>query len=587
MPGIVEQLVGSMLGEYRIERLLGQSPLGAAYLAVQPERGLKVMVTTFNFPEGQAIPERDQFRSRFAREGAALTRLVHAHVLPIYAFGEQPGYLYLVTAFVKEASLGQTLKQNTRFTPQQVLHVLKQLAAGLDYVHSQGITHGMLSLANIVMGSDLHVGIAGFGLRTMLEIHGNAQSTRPLAHLSSSLGAFLGSPEYISPERVLGLPIDARADIYALGVMLFALLSGEQPFRGTTPLDIALRRLQQPAPPVHAACPAVPEAFDLVIGRALERDPARRFSSAGELAQAIERVVTAQDAAHIVKMPASDQAANPGAPLTLPPTVNWFDEQLTPSGRWQVAPMSGAENIQPVPSAMPGGIASFTGEGAASLAGVDPFTWWSASSGAQKMSQSTPATLSRRSPLRLRSARSQTRARPGRQERRKMVTLLITGAVSVSALTVGGITFANLTRSMNQSRQLANAPDSDPTGAPVPTGSARQTPGVTTTPPAHTGTVIGSATLAVNSAQAFTNPADGVGSLLIHLTNGTFVACERTCPHKGVAVDYDPKSKMLVCPAHNAIFDPRHGFSHVSGPGSGPLTRVTVHANGDGTITTL
>ena len=702
MPG-TEQLISKMLGDYRVERLLGQSQLGAAYLAIEPERGIRAMVTTFNLPEGLAGREREQFLARFARESAVLTRLAHAHILPIYAFGEQPGYLYLVTAFVKEASLGQTLKQNTRFTPQQTLDVLRQLASALDYAHSQGITHGMLSLANVVVNAQLEVGIAGFGLRTMLEMHGNHQSARPLAHLSSPQGSFLGSPEYISPERVLGLACDTRVDIYALGVMLFTLLSGVQPFRAATPLDIALQRLQQPTPRVHLACPSVPEAFDLVIGRALERDPARRFQSAGELALAFERVIKTQNVAQQVSpspksrpspdeqatMPPSNQFS-PDAQMTMPPTINWFDDQVTPSGRWQVAPPLGAASMQALnsaPALLPGsGILASSPYGTdkinaspdspatstsprnfapspygtekmsattnssatsmgpknfapspyatekpglpekvqapagapaplskpqgASLSGIDPFAWWSSHASGRKSLPAASPTPARRISLRQTGPGS----RPDQQGRRKVIALAITGVAAAGALSIGGLTFAHLTQSVKQSSGLANAPTVAPTagntqpttGAQLtnhagahPTSSTKAKPTsnagakptaaptkAATKAPTHTGTVIGSTTLAANSSKIFTNPADGASSLLIRLANGTFVACERACTHQGVPVDYDPGSKMIICPAHNAVFDPANGFNHVSGPGNGPLPRVTVRANGDGTVTT-
>ncbi|HEY0756872.1 MAG TPA: protein kinase [Ktedonobacteraceae bacterium] len=651
MPDI-DQLSGGMLGDYRIERLLGQSQLGAAYLAVELARGSQAMVTTFHFPEGLAAQEREQFRARFSREGAALTRMVHAHIVPIYAFGEQQDYFYLVTAFVKEASLGQKLKQSTRLQPQQTLHVLKQLAAGLDYAHSQGVVHGMLSLANVVVDERLAASIAGFGLRTMLEIHGNGQSARPLGHLSSAQGAFLGSPEYIAPERVLGLACDARVDIYALGVMIFALLSGVQPFRAATPLDIALQRLQQPTPLVHALCPTLPEAFDLVIGRALERDPARRFTSAGELVAAFERVLNTQDLAQRVSAPAIGQIAI-DAQLTMPPTVNWFDEQVTPSGRWQVVPSIGTEHMRALNSApaVPpvlgpvyntenmrdslsasavvsrarnlatspqsaeivrasnpppagAGIRAFPSESlathsaaqglpadaqrrvlppqasGASLSGIDPFAWWSSHAGGRKQPPPAAPTPARRISLNLALPGSREHSQSDQQGRRKVLTLAVTGVVAAGVLSIGGLTFARLTQSVKQSSQRANAPATVSSINP-----AAQPTRASTTVPTHTGAVIGSTMLAVNKAQVFNNPTDNVSSLLIRLANGNFVACERTCTHKGVAVNYDSRSQMIICPAHGAIFDPKNGFSHVSGPGNGPLTRIVIHVNGDGTIT--
>jgi Rieske Fe-S protein len=188
-----------------------------------------------------------------------------------------------------------------------------------------------------------------------------------------------------------------------------------------------------------------------------------------------------------------------------------------------------------------------------------------------------------------------------------VITLAIAGVAAAGALTIGGVTFAHLTQSVKKPSALASAPTAPPTVSHTqptvgtqPTNSPHTKPttkptskpttaptkAATKAPPTHTGTVIGSTSLAANSSKTFTNPADGASSLLIRLANGNIVACERSCTHQGVPVDYDPGSKMIVCPAHNAVFDPANGFNHVSGPGNGPLPRVAVRANGDGTITT-
>ncbi len=292
----VDQLVGRTVGEYQIEQLLGQGQLGTAYLARQRSQGRTAIMTLFNFPEGISARERDQIPTHLAQERATLVRLTHPTIPPVYDLGEHAGSLYLVTAFAKGTSLAQVLKDQGRFTPQQTLGVLKQVAAGLDYAHSQGAVHGILSLSNVLISDELTVQLTGFGLRTLLEVHAHTQNRQPQAHLFSRSGIFLGSPASISPERVLGQPADARSDIYALGVMLFELLSGIPPFRGVTPLDMALQHLQQPVPSAHAVCPDVPEALDLVISRTLEGDPAKRYQRAGESAAAFERVFTILEA---------------------------------------------------------------------------------------------------------------------------------------------------------------------------------------------------------------------------------------------------------------------------------------------------
>jgi serine/threonine protein kinase len=656
----VDQLEGRTLGEYQIERLLGHGQFGAAYMARQLSQGRPVMITMFNFAEAPSAREYDQFASRFAEERATLVRLTHPHILPIYDFGEQSGYLCLVTAFVKGASLGQVLKQQGRFTPYQTLNILKQLAAGLDYAHSKGAVHGILGLSNVLISTDLTVQIAGFGLRTMLEVYGNRQNTKPQASLFSTSGTFLGSPEYVSPERVLGKPVDAPSDIYALGVMLFELLSDTLPFSGANPLDIALKRIQQPVPSVHEVCSDVPEALDLVMSKALERDPAKRYQRAGDIAALFERVLTILEAMPRATDSGTHQLAQ-GPQLTLPPTVNWFEEAGIPSGKWQLLPpivtghmpvVTSSPSIQktawdgvgsgqmkltgtatqpdsstemvPVNEALP----PPAGSRPDSLAGADPFAWWSATSRRPGVPPPASGTFIQRSPQRPASSNPRPRRRPAQQDRRKLVKLMALGTAGV--ITVSGISFTHFVQSLKQSPSpIANvpttgstaptttqgntptagptrgtqntpAPSKSPTAKPspsatngaqpTPTPRPTQPPQPTPTPtPSHTGTVIGHTNMPKNSSVSFTNPADGQGSFLIHLGNGNWVACERACTHVGVPVNYDPGSGKLVCPAHGAIFDPSNGLSYVPGsgpPGLSPLHNVTIRVNSDGTITT-
>jgi Rieske Fe-S protein len=197
---------------------------------------------------------------------------------------------------------------------------------------------------------------------------------------------------------------------------------------------------------------------------------------------------------------------------------------------------------------------------------------------------------------------------------------LAAGVATAGVLTVGGVTLAQLMQNKQQSSApLTNtatnhtttnkpyhttttttankttkgaaatntkaAPAAQTKAAATPASAATQPP--TATPaPAHTGTVLGYTSQAVNSSQNFTNPTDGQPSLLIRLPNGTFVASERACTHQQVLVNYDPVSQMIVCPAHGSVFDPANGFSRVSGPAMAPLKAVAIRMNADGTITT-
>src|SRR5579859_1846843 len=261
----IDQLVGRPLGEYQVEKLLGRGELSTVYIAHKPaQSGQKVMVIVFNPPEGVSAQKYQQFSLRFAQEGATLVRLKHPNILPIYDFGELSGYPYLVTALVKGVSLNQLLQQQGRFTLPQTLDILKQMASALDYAHSSGVVHGTLSIPNILINQASTVQVISFGIKTAVEANRGMQNEKPA---------------------------DAHSDINALGTILYELLSGTPPFDGANPSTIALQRLLQPVPSIHARCPDLPEALDLVLSKALEQDPAKGYQHAGDIVFAFEHVL--------------------------------------------------------------------------------------------------------------------------------------------------------------------------------------------------------------------------------------------------------------------------------------------------------
>lgn len=644
----VDQLEGQTLGDYTVERLLGRGKLSTVYLAQQRSQNRTAMVTTFTIPESLSTPARERFTTRFIQVGSALVSLNHPHILPIYDCGVHFGSPYLVTSFVKGGSLAQVLKQQPRFTPEQALDMLKQMAEGLDYAHSKGVVHGILNPANILVSNGQVLQLTGFGLKQMLQMQGIEEYHHPQAHLISIAGTFLGSPEYIAPECVLGASVDARTDVYSLGIMLFELLSGSPPFTGTEPLEIAAKRLQQPVPSLHETCHDLPAAYDLILYQALEREPEKRYKYAGEIARAFERVKkvlegAAKDSGTVHKQTTMHSE------MTLPPTVNWFDEEIVPTRKWQLMPpvvtgqlaavqgypqetstssstngMTRAmEEKQVSRSVTVPGIPFVTDSQNPVDAATDPFVWWSATS--TKTARQTPGTFARSATKRPTGLNANARRKASVKGRRQVVVGLLAGTGVVGILGIGGISFAHFIESMKQSQpgnmqsalsnpsptqgttpaathgtQKTPTASSTPKAQPSPTKGTQPTPGSTPqptqspptptpTPPQHTGTVIGYTNQATNSGKNFTNPADGNGSTLVHLSNGNFVACERQCTHEGVNVNYDPGSQKLVCPAHNAVFDPANGFSQVpgSGPsGLSPLPKVSIRVNADGTITT-
>jgi serine/threonine protein kinase len=641
----IDQLIGKTLGDYEVERLLGRGKLSAVYMAQQRSQNQAVMITTFLLPELLSTQARERFNTRFYQIGASLVRLNHPHILPIYNFGVQFGFPYLVTSFIKGGSLAQVLKQQSHFTPEKTLEMLKHMAAALDYAHSQGVVHGLLNPANILVNNEQDLQVTGFGLKHMLQMQGIEESYHPQAPLFSIAGTFLGSPEYIAPECVQGLPIDARTDVYALGIMLFELLSGSPPFTGKDPLDIATKRLQQPVPSLHELCPDLTAAFDLIFNQVLEREPEKRYQHAGELASAFERVLKILEGA--AKAPtALNNQVTLHSQITLPPTVNWFDEEIVPNRKWQLKPPvitghlvavkassqetmtspsireNGTSNWQLKPPVVTDHTQAVTPVAASEKTisteppgspgdTTDPFAWWSATSA--KTTAPTPGTFARNATNRPTNFNANKQRKASIKGRRRVVVGLLAGGGVVGILGIGGISFAHFINSIKHSQPgntgsalsttsqgttrtsthgtqqtptTSKTPQSQasPTHKIQPTPKPTQPPQPTPTP--QTGPVIGSTSQPVNTSKSFRNPADGNGSLLIHLPNSNFVACEMACTHEGVNVYYDAGTHQLVCPAHGAIFDPANGFSVLQGPANTPLPGVSIHVNGDGTITT-
>jgi serine/threonine protein kinase len=512
----VDQLVGKTLGDYKVERLLGRGKLSAVYMAQQRSQNRTVMITTFTIPESLSAPARERFTTRFTRVGSALIKLNHPHILPIYDCGVQFGSPYLVTSFVKGGSLAQVLKQQPRFTPEQALEMLKQMAAGLDYAHSQGVVHGILNPANVLVSNEQVLQVTGFGLKQMLQMQGIEEYNHPQAHLFSMAGTFLGSPEYIAPECVLGTLVDARADVYSLGIMLFELLSGSLPFTGTDPLEIATKRLQQPVPSLHETCPDLPAAFDLILYLALEREPEKRYKSAGEIARAFERVQKVLEGA-AKDSPALHKQTTMHSQITLPPTVNWFDEEIVPTRKWQLMPpvvtghfaaVQGSPQETTTSSSTNGMTRATEQEQAGrfvtasespvtadsqnqAAAATDPFVWWSATSA--KTAGQTPGTFARSTTKRPTSYNANTRRKASLKGRRQVVVGLLAGTAVVGIAGIGGISFARFIESTKQSQAgntqsaLSNSSSTQATQGTTPaaTPGTQQTPAGSSTPKPH------------------------------------------------------------------------------------------------------
>src|SRR4051794_10775106 len=240
--------------------------MGTVYRATDPagrDVALKVLA--------QALTDDPEFRFRFEREARAAAGIRHPHVVRVYGGGAHAGRLYVTMRYVDGTDLARRLAAGA-LPPRAAAGLVAQVAAGLDAAHAQGIVHRDVKPANVLLeGDPPHAELTDFGLMK------DVKATTPV----TVAGTFIGSCDYAAPEQLLGLEIDARADVYGLGCVLYEALAGHVPFpRDSAPAAMFAH--------VEAAVPTVPgaPAFDAVIATALAKDPAARYATAGELGRA-------------------------------------------------------------------------------------------------------------------------------------------------------------------------------------------------------------------------------------------------------------------------------------------------------------
>ncbi|MBV9357368.1 MAG: protein kinase, partial [Chloroflexi bacterium] len=288
----MHELSGRFLGrgELRLVARLGAGAMGVVYEAEQPRLQRRVAVKVL-WPH---LTQEPGLVERFNREARIAARLDHAHVLPVYGFGEEDGLLYLVIRLVRGGSLKDRLraegKRRAGWTGSEALELARQALPALDYAHRRGVIHRDLKPDNILLepSDDFAAGyrafLSDFGIAQLAQ----AEDTELALTVT---GAPPGTPAYMAPEQVLDHPLDGRADLYAFGVVLFELLAGRLPFQGQTPLATALQQVQQPLPSARGFNPRLSAGVEEVLDRALAKDPGQRFPNGAALLAALAAAV--------------------------------------------------------------------------------------------------------------------------------------------------------------------------------------------------------------------------------------------------------------------------------------------------------
>src|SRR5688572_24149047 len=269
----MQSLIGQQLDQYKIVEQIGQGSMGSVYKARQA--GLERWVALKVLPPHYA--DDPQFRERFLREAQAIARLEHPHILPVYDFGQENGYTYLVMRYI-ESSRTLADVMDGPISIEQALTYLDQIAAALDYAHQHGVIHRDIKPTNILLANQ-SVFLADFGLVRLLE--GASQLT------STSIGA--GTPAYMSPEQGTGDKIDTRTDIYSLGVIAYEMLMGEIPHLAENAQALIYRRTHELPPSLRAVRADIPPGVERAVQKALARNPAQRFQSAGMFVDALRQ----------------------------------------------------------------------------------------------------------------------------------------------------------------------------------------------------------------------------------------------------------------------------------------------------------
>jgi serine/threonine-protein kinase len=262
---------GSEFAGCRIEGVIGRGGMGVIYRATELRLGrpvaLKLIAT-----EQASDPD---VRERFEREARLTASIEHPNVVPVYAAGEEDGHLYLVMRYVPGTDLHHLLRSDGRLAPARAASVVAQVADALDAAHAAGLVHRDVKPANVLIAGD-HAYLSDFGITRV-----QTSDTR-----ITDSGNWIGTVDFMSPEHLRGEPTDARADVYALGCVLYTALTGTPPFRRETVPATITAHLHDPPPRPSLAEPGIPVAFDSVIARALAKEPADRYPSAGDLGRA-------------------------------------------------------------------------------------------------------------------------------------------------------------------------------------------------------------------------------------------------------------------------------------------------------------
>src|SRR5688500_8572783 len=261
-------------GRYRISRKLGSGGMANVYLAQDEELGRRVAIKILDDRHARD----DQFVERFRREAQNAAGLSHPNIVSIYDRGEAEGTYYIAMEHIEGRTLKELLVSRGPSPLGIAIDYTRQILSALRFAHRNGIVHRDIKPHNVIVDGEGRVKVMDFGIARA----GSSQMTEA--------GSIIGTAQYLSPEQARGAPVDQTSDLYSTGIVLYELLTGTVPFTGDTPVEIAMKHLQQTPAPPSSHRPEVPRDLDYVVLRALAKDPSERYHTAEDMDSDLERI---------------------------------------------------------------------------------------------------------------------------------------------------------------------------------------------------------------------------------------------------------------------------------------------------------
>jgi eukaryotic-like serine/threonine-protein kinase len=308
------ELLGQSLGQYQVRELIGLGGMARVYKGYQNSLARYVAIKAI---PAQLDNARDNtFLQRFTTEARVIARLTHPNIVPVHDYGEDKGWAFIVMEYIGGGTLRERIvhaeQQHTRTDLALALELLAQAALALDFAHTNGVVHRDVKPGNMLLRTEDHLLLSDFGIAAILEANQNLTRT----------GANIGTPQYMAPEQ--GLPngvVDARTDIYALGVVLFQCATGRLPFIAENPMATVMKHINEPPPRPSMLAPGLPASVEQIILRAMAKDPKARYQRAQDMASQLRAaVVEVRQAGRApVRTLAREQAQGAPAMVPLPP----------------------------------------------------------------------------------------------------------------------------------------------------------------------------------------------------------------------------------------------------------------------------